>query len=194
MATTLWPIIHRLSNLLSLKTALEGAVDSNATSPKIAVLRTEFESTAKAIRTALTHWRPNLPRDFVPDDAELSDPAAVVEVVDGELDGVSVSASDAATPHASESTATEKRRLNSIFHNALAYKHSAFVYLYRTIYSLAPLARARTAPHPPGSDALCRDSLACRADERTAVARSSSQHAKRAACRIASLPARRLSL
>jgi hypothetical protein len=32
----------------------------------------------------------------------------------------------------------EMARLQSILHNALAYRHSAFVYLYRTIYGYSP--------------------------------------------------------
>jgi hypothetical protein len=141
MATTLWPIIHRLSNLLSLKSELETAVRTNAPSSKIAVLRTEFESTAQAIETALTQWQPNLPPNFVPDEKEVDDPTFVVNVLRTERRN---SAEDTAngkapasgtTPSPSSSMPEERRRVHSILHNALAYRHSAFVYLYRTVHA-----------------------------------------------------------
>ena len=136
MATTLWPVIHRLSSLLSLKTELESAVASNAASSKIAVLRTEFESTSKAIRTALTHWRPNLPPNFVPDDGDMTELATVVDVTDDSFDGIGNDPAGApGSLRDPGSSGAERGHLNSILHNALAYKHSAFVYLYRAIYS-----------------------------------------------------------
>ncbi|KAM5343177.1 hypothetical protein ACJ41O_014143 [Fusarium nematophilum] len=107
MATSLWPIIHRLSNLLALKDQLDAAVTNGEVS-KVAVLRTEFEISASAIETALEDWHPALPENSVltQNPEELS----------------------------SEQTA-ERSRLQSILNNALSYRHSAFVYLYRTIYS-----------------------------------------------------------
>ncbi|KAI1759086.1 fungal-specific transcription factor domain-containing protein [Hypoxylon sp. FL1150] len=107
MATTLWPIMHRLSNLLSLKNDIGRAARDNHSS-KSAVLRMEFETTSQAIETALTQWEPCLP------------PNIVVE------DGVLRSSTGEEIP--------ERLQLQSILHNALAYRHSAFVYLYRTIY------------------------------------------------------------
>ncbi|OTA96637.1 hypothetical protein M434DRAFT_19475 [Hypoxylon sp. CO27-5] len=107
MATTLWPIMHRLSNLLSLKNDIERATQENQTS-KSAVLRMEFETTSQAIETALSQWEPCLPPDII--------------VQDGVLRGIN------------EDEIPEQQRLQSILHNALAYRHSAFVYLYRTIY------------------------------------------------------------
>ncbi|KXX73839.1 hypothetical protein MMYC01_209991 [Madurella mycetomatis] len=66
MATTLWPIIHRLAGLRALKADLEAAISSNAAPSKTAVLRTEFESTAQAIETALLQWQPpQLPAGFI---------------------------------------------------------------------------------------------------------------------------------
>jgi hypothetical protein len=96
MATTLWPIIHRLSNLVGVKDELDAAMAQGLVS-KAAVLRTELDANAAAIRAALEQWQP-----VIPGEASLS-PA-------------------------------EEARLQSILHNALAYRHSAFVYLYRTIY------------------------------------------------------------
>ncbi|KAH9896337.1 hypothetical protein F4778DRAFT_746012 [Xylariomycetidae sp. FL2044] len=111
MSTTLWPIMHRLSNLLSLKCELEKATGAKQTS-KVAVLRTEFESTSQVIESALAQWEPCLPPNVTSKDGVLH--GAMGEAV------------------------VEKSRLQSILHNALAYRHSAFVYLYRTIYEHKP--------------------------------------------------------
>ncbi|KAF6830925.1 fungal zn binuclear cluster domain containing protein [Colletotrichum musicola] len=105
MSTTLWPIIHRLSNLLTLKNELQTAV-ANGQVTKAAVLRTEFETTSDAIEHALKQWQPSFPPGFSPD--------AVNDVPADEPD--------------------ERARLHSLLNNALAYRHSAFVYLYRSIY------------------------------------------------------------
>jgi hypothetical protein len=107
MATSLWPILHRLSNLLSLKQELETAV-SNGQHSKVVVLRTEFETTSGAIENALNQWKPHLPTE-----------SRIVE--DEEMD-------------TDENAPNDRGRFQSILNNALAYKHSAFVYLYRTIY------------------------------------------------------------
>ncbi|KAK3321182.1 fungal-specific transcription factor domain-containing protein [Cercophora scortea] len=118
MATTLWPIIHRLSSLPALKNELGHAVRTNAPSSKIAVLRTELRSTAEAIEAALAQWRPHLPPDFIPEDEnEIQDPAPQQQ-----------------QSQPTKITTSERSRLHSILHNALAYRHSAFVYLHRTIY------------------------------------------------------------
>ncbi|KAF7552004.1 hypothetical protein G7Z17_g4647 [Cylindrodendrum hubeiense] len=107
MATSLWPIIHRLSNLLVLKDQLDAAVTHGELS-KVAVLRTEFEVTASSIESALKDWTPGLP----PDSVLTRNPEELTT-----------------------EQAAERGRLQSILNNALAYRHSAFVYLYRTIYS-----------------------------------------------------------
>lgn len=106
MATSLWPIIHRLSNLLTLKDQLDSAVTHGELS-KVAVLRTEFDITASSIETALKDWTPGLP------------PSSVLTRNPEEL---------------TSEQAVERARLQSILNNALSYRHSAFVYLYRTIY------------------------------------------------------------
>ncbi|KAI1826817.1 hypothetical protein F4861DRAFT_16474 [Xylaria intraflava] len=113
MATTLWPIMHRLSNLLSTKKELENARQTNQVS-KLAVLRTEFEATSGAIETALLRWKPCLPPNIT-----IRDDVLVLKGGQGEK-------------------IPEMARLQSILHNALAYRHSAFVYLYRTIYGYSP--------------------------------------------------------
>lgn len=100
LSTDLWPIIHRLSHLLSNKRSLEAAIAASQTS-KATVLRTELETTSQAIENALLSWRPS----FTPADAE---------------------------PEKLEAQST---RIQSIYHNAEAYRHSALVYLYRTIRS-----------------------------------------------------------
>ncbi|CZT40834.1 uncharacterized protein RSE6_00498 [Rhynchosporium secalis] len=102
LSTDLWPIIHRLSHLLSFKTSLEAAVAAGQTS-KANVLRTELESTSQAIEHALATWKPT----FTSSSEDLD----------------------------RETIETHGTRIQSIFHNAEAYRHSAFVYLYRTIRS-----------------------------------------------------------
>jgi hypothetical protein len=173
MATTLWPILHRLSTLPSLKAELDAAVNNDSSSAKIAVLRTEFEMSASSIEEALQAWQPYVPAghpvttattptssDAVPDlqpmsaqeDADLVDAMNRVVALDnadklpvlpvdpeGQLDaGVVLPASedaDAAGAQPPPVSATYNR-LQSILHNALAYKHSALVYLYRTVHEL----------------------------------------------------------
>ncbi|KAI5456554.1 fungal-specific transcription factor domain-containing protein [Mariannaea sp. PMI_226] len=107
MATSLWPIIHRLSNLLALKDQLDSAV-THGEMTKVVVLRNEFEVTASSIEQALKDWSPGLPAD-----------------------SLLTRAPEDLTPE----QVSERARLQSILSNALGYRHSAFVYLYRTIYS-----------------------------------------------------------
>ncbi|KAK4189916.1 hypothetical protein QBC35DRAFT_116068 [Podospora australis] len=116
MATTLWPIIHRLSGLAGLKTDLNNATREAGSSPtKAAVLRAEFASTAQAIESALLLWQPVLPSNFSP-DIELAD--------------------DHTPPLVSDDNITEEeatKQIQSIYHNAMAYRHASLVYLYKTI-------------------------------------------------------------
>ncbi|KAK3392590.1 fungal-specific transcription factor domain-containing protein [Sordaria brevicollis] len=130
MATTLWPIIHRLSSLVTLKTDLQAAIWSNASASKIAVLRTELESTTQAIEAALSRWQPQLPPGFIPDATDSDDAEEVTTP----------------TPHQPvdiiSPTIAERSRLHSIWHNALAYRHSAFVYLYRSVHGYPRSHRA----------------------------------------------------
>ncbi|RKU41497.1 hypothetical protein DL546_001642 [Coniochaeta pulveracea] len=139
MATTLWPIIHRLSNLPALKTELEQAEQTQSSTIKIAVLKTEFETTAQAIETALTTWTPHLPADYLENcnlDHEQA-MAVVGEVEDIVQHGIEVVVEDInPDPDCTKGTCTTRNRLHSILHNALAYRHSALVYLYRTIHEL----------------------------------------------------------
>ncbi|KAF5570873.1 hypothetical protein FPCIR_14441, partial [Fusarium pseudocircinatum] len=106
MTTSLWPIIHRLSSLVTLKEELNVAMANNEIS-KAAVLRTELEASASAVENALKEWHTILPDDFVP--CHCSE-----EINSGQ--------------------SQERSRLESILNNALAYRHSALIYLYRTIY------------------------------------------------------------
>ena len=105
LSTDLWPIIHRLSNLLSFKKSLEAAVAAGETA-KATVLRTELENTSQAIEHALREWQPTV----------ASNPSSPEEEYD-----------TASQPEISDA------RLQSILNNAEAYRNSAFVYLYRTI-------------------------------------------------------------
>lgn len=173
MATTLWPILHRLSTLPSLKAELDAAVAADGTdgkaassSAKIAVLRTEFEMSASSIEEALQAWQPYLPAsglytaatshdgvadvDLVPtgEDTDLVDAMKRVGGLDAEdkvppmpdeenSDAVpAVAVASGETPEPAISAT--RNRLQSILHNALAYKHSALVYLYRTVHELEP--------------------------------------------------------
>lgn len=153
MATTLWPIIHRLAGLRGLKTELEAAVRRNEPPSKVAVLRTEFESTAQAIETALLQWQPQLPPGFIPDevdtnpDSAATDPAAPNHLADGDSPIHDAFKNPFRTDNSTATaTATGHRRLTqehariaSIYHNALAYQQAALVHLYRTA-----LGRGRT--------------------------------------------------
>ncbi|KAL2160825.1 hypothetical protein VTH06DRAFT_1022 [Thermothelomyces fergusii] len=202
MATTLWPIIHRLAGLRALKTDLEKASRPGGNPSKAAVLRTEFDSTAQAIEMALLQWQPQLPPGFTPDpDPEVdleatmarspslsplslatttatTDPIRGVMTHADDLSSLSagpttlhITATDAApaadpgspfspgpfpdglpsttpqppiiTPSPRQSqpqpSPQDRSRIGSIYHNALAYRHAALVYLYRTV-----LSRART--------------------------------------------------
>ncbi|KAJ9149420.1 C6 finger domain-containing protein [Pleurostoma richardsiae] len=149
MATTLWPIIHRLSGLSSLKKELERAMSGGtdqtaASSTKVAVLRTEFETTAEAVEVALKQWRPCLPPGFSPeaDDCDGSE-AEIGQEPDPATPSSNSSSSsegdDTPTPGnlRHHSCRRENARLQSIFNNAMAYRHSALVYLYREVHELA---------------------------------------------------------
>ncbi|KLU81002.1 hypothetical protein MAPG_00097 [Magnaporthiopsis poae ATCC 64411] len=209
MSTTLWPIIHRLSGLLALKTDLEAARAAGYPA-KVAVLRTEFESTAAAVEAALLGWAPCPPAGWALNpEVEGGDPTKLRratsptatgfegvrrgsygsvgglcdETVVGDMDGPGTgngsrlpedlfspesaaaldqeapSPSSAATPastssssassssnsssssSSSASSTSDSARLHSILNNALAYRHSALVYLYRTVQS-------RPSSHP----------------------------------------------
>lgn len=82
---------------------------------KIAVLRTELQTTAEAIEGALGQWTPCLPPNFVSDNDDAT------KVIKRE-------------PQDGTDAVAETGRIHSILNNALAYRHSALVYLYRTIY------------------------------------------------------------
>ncbi|KAM0330900.1 hypothetical protein ACHAQA_003856 [Verticillium albo-atrum] len=114
LSASLWPILHRLSNLLSLKKELEAALASpELNGAKLAVLRTEFETTADAIESALQGWQPTLPGGLSVDDL-------IAEDIDGFGSTVPES--------------PDQAHLQSILHNALAHRQSAFVHLYRNIH------------------------------------------------------------
>ncbi|KAL2185511.1 hypothetical protein L209DRAFT_766255 [Thermothelomyces heterothallicus CBS 203.75] len=207
MATTLWPIIHRLAGLRALKTELENASHTDGNPSKAAVLRTEFESTAQAIEMALLQWQPQLPPGFTPDpDPEVdlaaamaasssspssrlattaTRPTAAAAAVANRIPAVTYShlsplptdptlhiintttttttataaaaaaAGDPDSPFSSDPfpeglpsttpqsiitpppppSPQDRSRIASIYHNALAYRHAALVYLYRTVLS-----------------------------------------------------------
>ncbi|KAL0470459.1 fungal-specific transcription factor domain-containing protein [Neurospora intermedia] len=137
MATTLWPIIHRLSSIVTLKSDLQAAIWSNASASKIAVLRTELEATTQAIEAALSRWQPQLPPGFAPDE-EVDQEANKTTSKVGSKHQNDRSKIDVMFPF----TVAERSRLHSIWHNALAYRHSAFVYLYRSVHGYRRSHRA----------------------------------------------------
>lgn len=104
MATSLWPIIYRLSTLGGLKRELDLA-ELRGDDSEMAVLRTEFETTASVVELALQEW-------VLPQDESL--PKGTENPI---LAGVSAT-----------------KQMQSILNSAMAYRHSGFVYLYRTIY------------------------------------------------------------
>ncbi|KAK3304637.1 fungal-specific transcription factor domain-containing protein [Chaetomium strumarium] len=137
MSTTLWPIIHRLAGLRALKNDFETAIRTNETPSKIAVLRTEVESTAQAIESALLQWQPQLPPGFSPDDTDCSNPT---DAETHPLTNTTHSAEGSPGPSPSIPS-PDQARLASILHNALAYRHASLVYLYRTV-----LGQPRASP------------------------------------------------
>jgi hypothetical protein len=118
-SSDLWPTIHRLSHLLSLKTQLETAVAVGSPSKAI-VLRTELENSSLAIELALTNWKPAL--SSIP-----SNPSACSSSDESNIQSEEILKQDV----------MNDARIQSILNNAEAYRHSAFVYLYRTIRSLS---------------------------------------------------------
>lgn len=122
LSTDLWPIIHRLSYLVSYKNSLSAAILAGETL-KATVLRTELESTSQAIEHALTKWKPTL--------------AHTTDLEDDKFEAI-----------------FEETRMQSILNNAEAYKHSAFVYLYRTIRTL-PRSHSAVQKHTHLSLVAC---------------------------------------
>lgn len=104
MATSLWPIIYRLSTLGGLKRQLLSA-EVRGDDAETAKLRMEFETTASAVEFALQEWVPS-PDEALPKDTDNPIMAGV----------------------------SAKKQMQSILNSAMAYRHSGFVYLYRTIY------------------------------------------------------------
>lgn len=103
--------MHRLSSLTGLRKEMRQAAARGELS-KAAVLRTQFNTAASAVEHSLQTWQPVLPSE------EISQACV-------EADGVFVS---------EEKTTASRKRLQSILNSAIAYRHSGFVYLYRTVY------------------------------------------------------------
>lgn len=116
-STDLWPIIHRLSHLLSFKNQLTAAVVAGRTN-EASVLRTELENGSVAIERALTNWQPAL--SSIPPNSQS----------DENINNITHNKNVIRDPQ------HEDTRIQSILNNAEAYRHSAFVYLYRTIRTL----------------------------------------------------------
>ncbi|KAK2055841.1 hypothetical protein LY76DRAFT_174282 [Colletotrichum caudatum] len=106
MADDLWPTLHRLGELITMKCELQATMAAGQTS-KFAVLRTEYQTAYKAIERALESWSPVLPPGF----------SLVNRIADG-------------PEHVSEAELANIRWITS---TALAYRQTALVYLYSTI-------------------------------------------------------------
>ncbi|KAH6957930.1 fungal-specific transcription factor domain-containing protein [Ilyonectria sp. MPI-CAGE-AT-0026] len=107
MSNSLWPIMHRLSSLVSLRDQLDQTDPREVL--KVAVLRAELDFSASAIEAALSSWQP----DMYTGDSH------------GENFG-----------HDSKETTETQARMQSLLSNSLAYRHSALIYLYRRIRCL----------------------------------------------------------
>jgi len=126
-STTLWPIIHRLSDLLTAQADLRQAEDSGNTS-KASVLRTEFESTASAIELALTKWAPQTPLS-----QSSSQDVLFTESLEQDLDHRIVAAEEDTISLNPSCSSEVDPRLESILSNAEAYRQASLIYLYRYI-------------------------------------------------------------
>ncbi|KAG8413483.1 hypothetical protein J3459_015366 [Metarhizium acridum] len=106
LATSLWPVIHRLSGLLALKNCIEESA-SRGDFSGIADLRARLGVECAAVESSLEEWRPMLPVERGP-QTNLQQ----------------------STPN----FGARMKQFQSIFNTALAYRHSALVYLHRTMY------------------------------------------------------------
>lgn len=149
-STTLWPIIHRLSDLLTAQADLRQAEDSGNTS-KASVLRSEFESTASAIELALTNWTAQIPhsqddfKDSMPSEGLVRGLDVDHGIITGEEETIALdpSCSSEADP-----------RLESILSNAEAYRQASLIYLYRYI-RLLPTTSLLVQKHTKMALAAC---------------------------------------
>src|SRR3569833_3815561 len=147
MATTLWPIIHRLSTLAPIKAELEPARRAGHTAAsKAAVLRTELQTGADAIESALLQGVPSLPPRCRLDQDDCT--KVIITSTDTTDTTTTTTTASKGQQGEDEKGADEKsHRIHSILNNALAYRHSALVYLYRTVAGHArshPLVQAHT--------------------------------------------------
>lgn len=106
LAATLWPVIYRLSGLLAVKREVERLV-AHGDATAAAELQATYHEECASVESALDVWHPVLPSAYDVDTFLGTPPS---------------------------SSKLEAQQFRSIFNNALAYKHSALVYLYRTIY------------------------------------------------------------
>ncbi|KAG6040597.1 hypothetical protein E4U41_007791 [Claviceps citrina] len=127
LASSLWPVIYRLSGLLALKNRLDDSAARGDVSEVLAV-QAKFDAECAVVETSLHEWQPVMPTECaIYDDSNK----------------MTSSAKD------------KMKELHSIFNNALAYRHSALVYLYRTIYSF-PRRQSVVQHHTSVSLAHCK--------------------------------------
>lgn len=130
LATSLWPVIQKLSGLLTLKHDLEASVAHGDVSGT-RVMQAKFDAECAAVESLLDGWQPVMPPECS---------------IHGDLEKLSPSARG------------KMRGFQSILNNALAYRHSALVYLYRTIYN-SPRSHPVVQHHASVSLVHCKDTV-----------------------------------
>lgn len=130
LATSLWPVIQKLSGLLTLKNDLEASVAHGDVSGAT-VTQAKFDAECAAVEFLLEEWQPVMPTEC----PSYSDFEKLSSSAKGKMKG-----------------------FQSIFNNALAYRHSALVYLYRTIYN-APRNHPVVQHHASVSLVHCKDTV-----------------------------------
>ncbi|TQV94297.1 C6 finger domain-containing protein [Cordyceps javanica] len=118
MATSLWPIVHQLSNLGALKSEVLEAETSGRV-VKAEQLWAELSASASAIEASLLAWEPEPPPSPSPSSSPSPSPDHHHH---------------SQTPSPAE--AVVRGPLAGILNNAWAYRHSSLVYLRRSIYGL----------------------------------------------------------
>ncbi|GAB0142694.1 hypothetical protein EsHS_00003234 [Epichloe bromicola] len=130
LATSLWPVIQKLAGLLTLKTDLEASVAHGDVSGT-SVMQAKFDAECAAVESLLAEWQPVMPTECS---------------IHSDFEKLSSSAKG------------KMRGFQSILNNALAYRHSALVYLYRTIYN-SPRSHPVVQHHASVSLVHCKDTV-----------------------------------
>jgi hypothetical protein len=73
LVADLWPMVHRLSTLYSMKIDLEKIEMTDPASDKAAAMRTDFDNIASTVELALHQWTPKIPGSLVTTDIAADD-------------------------------------------------------------------------------------------------------------------------